>query len=116
MTISLNDYQQAARETAVYRKKKNMGPTLFLLYAGLGLAGESGEVAENLKKMIRDDSGELTPERRESIIKELGDALWYLAMTAEEVGVDLELVAAVNLEKLVDRKERGTLHGDGDDR
>ena len=66
--------------------------------------------------MIRDDGGEVTPQRREAMAKELGDVLWYVAQLASELGLELEQVAQENLEKLLSRQRRGVLSGSGDDR
>lgn len=88
---------------------------LGLAYCGLGL-GESGEVQGNIKKLIRDDNGVLTPERTEKIIDELGDVLWYIANVAEIMGIPLHQIATRNIEKLQSRVNRGTLHGSGDNR
>jgi NTP pyrophosphatase (non-canonical NTP hydrolase) len=109
--MELSEYQQQALTTAVYPRRKNNFP-----YAALGLNGEAGEVAEHAKKMIRDDEGQLTDERREKIRKELGDVLWYIAAAADEAGLDLDDIAQVNLDKLFSRKERGVIHGAGDER
>jgi NTP pyrophosphatase (non-canonical NTP hydrolase) len=107
----LSDYQAASRRTAVYP-----GAGDNLLYPTLGLCGESGEVAEKVKKMVRDDGGVLTDERRAALAKELGDVLWYVAQVASEAGLDLDAVAEGNLVKLRARQEQGVLHGSGDDR
>ncbi len=104
-------YQEKAMKTAVYPK---VGENL--VYPVVGLANEAGEVAGQLKKLMRDDGGKLTPERTERILAELGDVLWYTAAVAAELGVSLGWVAARNLEKLADRQERGKLQGDGDKR
>jgi NTP pyrophosphatase (non-canonical NTP hydrolase) len=85
-------------------------------YYAVAVAGEAGEILEHVKKNLRDDGGELTEERREKIIKEMGDVLWYLAVCADRLDVGLDEVAQINLDKLAARKENGTLHGDGDDR
>jgi NTP pyrophosphatase (non-canonical NTP hydrolase) len=82
----------------------------------LGLIGESGEVAEKFKKIIRDKSGILTDEDRQEIVKELGDILWYVNSVATLMGSNLEEVASKNLEKVLSRKERGQTHGSGDNR
>lgn len=111
--LTLSAYQEAAVSTAFY-KHKNAG--LKLIYPVLGLCGESGEVAEKVKKLFRDGNGEVTPEVRAALIKELGDVLWYLAATADDIGVDLDEVAQTNLEKLASRRARGTLSGSGDNR
>ena len=111
--MDLNEYQQTARKTAIYPAK---GELLGLLYCVLKLNGEAGEVAEKLGKCLRDEAGKISLERREALILELGDVLWYVANLAEELQMDLEVVAQRNLAKLADRKSRGTLQGSGDAR
>lgn len=110
-TMDFSDFQARARETAVYPQAGDN-----LLYPTLGLCGEAGEVAEKVKKMIRDDDGALSDERRAALSKELGDVLWYVAQLATEAGLDLDVVAAANLDKLASRLRRGVLQGSGDDR
>lgn len=109
--MQLSDYQRRSRATAVYP-----GAGANLVYPTLGLSGEAGEVAEKVKKTIRDDGGVLSDERREALAAELGDVLWYVAQVATEAGLDLEDVAQANLDKLASRAERGVLSGSGDDR
>lgn len=82
----------------------------------LGLVGESGEIAEKFKKIIRDKKGKLTDEDKTEIIKELGDVLWYITTIAHLLDSDLETVAKRNNEKLLSRKARGTISGSGDNR
>jgi len=110
--MELNEYQILTQETAIYPGK---GTVMGLVYAGLGL-GEAGEVQGKIKKVLRDDGGEITAEKREAIAKELGDMLWYVGATATEIGVSLDDIAQGNLDKLASRKERGTLQGSGDER
>ena len=109
--MDLNVYQSAALETAVY---PNQGANF--AYPALGLAGEAGEVADKLKKVIRDNDGVLTDQVRDAVAKELGDTLWYLAVLAHEMDYDLNEVAQINIDKLNSRKERGVLSGSGDNR
>ena len=109
--MTFADSQQRSRATAVYP-----GAGDNLLYPTLGLCGEAGEVAEKVKKMVRDDAGVLTPQRREALAKELGDVLWYVAQVATEAQLDLSDIAGANLEKLLSRQERGVLQGSGDER
>ena len=109
--MDLSEYQARAQVTAVY---PHAGENL--LYPTLGLCGEAGEVAEKIKKMIRDDDGVLTDERRSALSKELGDVLWYLAQIATEADLELDAIAAANLEKLSSRRRRNVLQGSGDDR
>lgn len=108
--MELSEYQERSRSTASYPRDAA------LAYPALGLAGEAGEVAEQVKKAIRDDGWEITPARRAALTKELGDVLWYVAALASELGLELEEIAEVNLAKLQSRKLRGVLSGSGDDR
>lgn len=113
--MDFGDYQYEARKTAIY--PQGFYPDGYrMLYPALGLAGECGEVAENVKKMVRDDGGILTPERKSKLMKEMGDVLWYLANLAEDCGFELGTVAEVNIHKLRERKRQNTLQGSGDDR
>lgn len=82
----------------------------------LGLVGESGEVAEKLKKIIRDKEGVLSRQDRQEFVKELGDILWYVNAVACLLGSNIEEVAEKNLEKVLSRKARGVQHGSGDNR
>lgn len=109
--MELNTYQEKARSTAIY---PNLGNNI--LYPTLGLCGESGEVAEKVKKIVRDNNGVATEERKEEIALELGDILWYVSQLAAELGISLEQVAEANLEKLFSRANRGVLQGSGDRR
>lgn len=116
-TINMLDmYQQISTKSAIYPGK---GTPLGLVYVALKGAGEAGEFAEHVGKAMRDDDlmdGELTLERKELLIKEAGDELWYLAAKCNELGILLSDVALANLEKLLDRTERNTLQGSGDTR
>jgi NTP pyrophosphatase (non-canonical NTP hydrolase) len=109
--MDFSEYQSLSRRTATYPRAGED-----LTYPALGLCGEAGEVAEKVKKALRDDGGVLTDERREALSRELGDVLWYLSQVATEAGLDLEEIAAENLDKLFSRQERGVLRGSGDDR
>ncbi len=108
--MNFDDYQAAARSVAVY---PNIGNNL--VYPVLGLNGEAGEVAEKLKKAIRDRNGDIEPVR-DDLIKELGDVLWYVASCCSELGVPMGEVANRNIEKLVDRANRNRISGSGDNR
>jgi NTP pyrophosphatase (non-canonical NTP hydrolase) len=108
--VELSEYQRLSRSTAEYPRGEA------LTYPALGLAGEAGEFADHAKKVIRDDGGEVTPQRREAMAKELGDVLWYVAQLASELGLELEQVARDNLDKLLSRQRRGVLSGSGDER
>jgi NTP pyrophosphatase (non-canonical NTP hydrolase) len=110
-TMDFNSYQEKARETAIY---PNMGNEF--TYPALGLVGEAGEIANKLKKVIRDNGGVLTDAVRQAVRDEIGDCLWYIAQLATEMGADLGDIAQGNIDKLQSRKERGTLTGSGDNR
>jgi NTP pyrophosphatase (non-canonical NTP hydrolase) len=107
----LSDYQTLSRRTATYP-----GAGENIVYPTLGLAGEAGEVAEKVKKLLRDDGGVMSDERRAALAGELGDVLWYVAQVATEAGLELEEIAHANLDKLLSRQERGVLSGSGDQR
>lgn len=132
--FTLDDYQVTAVRSAIY---PGSGTPLGLIYCTLKLNGEAGELAEHVGKSMRDDDltvpfeeaatedqprqhyfgyTELTPKRRDLIIKELGDCLWYLAALSNELGLSLGDVALMNLRKLADRTERNALRGAGDER
>ena len=107
----ISEYQELSRRTATYP-----GAGDNIVYPTLGLAGEAGEVAEKVKKLLRDDDGVMSRERREALAGELGDVLWYVAQVATEAGLDLEDIAQANLDKLLSRQRRGVLSGSGDSR
>lgn len=110
--LNFDEYQDRSGATAIY---PGQGELLGLAYVGLGL-GEAGEVQGKIKKIIRDSNGVITDEARKAIGKELGDQLWYIARTCTELKLKLGDVAEANLSKLEDRKERGVLTGNGDER
>lgn len=105
-------YQAGAMKTAVYPDRGQGNFT----YPALGLAGETGEICEKLKKAIRDDGGRVSAERLALLSKELGDVLWYVAALCTELGLEMDHVAAENLAKLAARQSANKLHGDGDHR
>jgi len=109
--MDFNEYQKLAKKTAVY-PVVGQG----IVYPALGLAGESGEIMNKIKKIFRDDSGVLTDSRKKEISKELGDILWYVAQVSTELGISLDEVAVANIEMLKSRQERNVLKGDGDNR
>lgn len=111
MTLTFSEYQQRTADTARY---PNVGHNP--VYPTLGLAGEAGEVAEKVKKVLRDNGGQFDAEAVAAIQKELGDVLWYVARLAAELDLDLADIAAANLAKLASRQDRGVLHGSGDER
>jgi NTP pyrophosphatase (non-canonical NTP hydrolase) len=110
--MTFEEYQKEAQKTAKYPKIDGKG----YLYPVLGLAGESGEVLEKIKKVFRDKGGQISDQTKFEIIRELGDVLWYLAQISTELGVSFEDVAKENLNKLFSRLERDKISGDGDNR
>ena len=111
--LSLDRYQELSQARAVY---PDAGKGTNICYPTLGICGEAGEVAEKIKKVLRDKDGVLSEEDLLGVVKELGDVLWYVAALARELGVNLQRVAELNLAKLTLRHANGTLHGSGDDR
>lgn len=120
--MDFDEYQQRANATDLERESlgrvmqtHNLNTVGFLDKA-LGLAGESGEVVDKIKKILRDQAGNFTEENRREIEKELGDVLWYVANTALYLGMPLSEVAQMNLDKLASRAARELIHGEGDER
>ena len=109
--MDFDNYQIEARKTAIYPNKDNN-----YIYPTLGLVGESGEVAEKIKKILRDKNGTFDFESKLALKKELGDVLWYLSNLCDELNFSLSDVAINNLEKLNLRLSRGKISGSGDDR
>ena len=108
--MELNTYQKTALETAIYPLDKE------IIYPALGLCGEAGEVAEKIKKVLRDGGSFNDPETITAIAKELGDVLWYISAIASDLGLTLNKVAWMNLDKLQKRRKDNKLKGSGDDR
>lgn len=108
--VSFEEYQSESAKTAVFPEDKA------LTYLTLGLTGEAGEFADKVKKIIRDSEGEISPELRELLLKELGDVLWYLTQLCSYFNVSLSEVASMNLAKLFKRMANGTINGSGDER
>lgn len=108
--MKVNEYQAAALTTAVYPEDKR------IIYPALGMCGEAGEVANKVKKVIRDNAQDFTAEKKREIAKEIGDVLWCCAVLSHDLGFTLEEVAQMNIDKQQSRKERGKLGGSGDNR
>jgi len=89
--MNLREYQEKARSTAVYHTGEDYDVDISMIYPGLGLVGECGEVAEKVKKLYRDDNGKLTDKRKEAIRKELGDCCWYLSNLCSDTDCDLQM-------------------------
>ena len=109
--MQFDEYQRKSIEFAIYPA------THRILYPALGLAGEAGEVANKVKKFIRDGADKESFEvKKVEIASEIGDVLWYCAALAHDLGFNLSEIAAENYSKLSGRSQRGTIGGDGDDR
>jgi len=106
----LDMYQKVALTTAIYPREQA------IIYPTLGLTGEAGEVANKVKKIIRDGSNKNDDSMVSEIKSEIGDCLWYIAVLADDIGCKLSDIANTNLVKLANRKEKGTIHGSGDKR
>jgi NTP pyrophosphatase (non-canonical NTP hydrolase) len=111
--LTFDRYSARAHEIAFYETGHVMPD---VVYACLGMAGETGEALEKVKKLFRDHAGQWTPERRAAFVTELGDVLWYLNEAAIQAGSSLPEVARANLDKINGRLARGTLAGSGDNR
>lgn len=109
--MNFEEYQKLAKKTAIY---PNSGSNF--VYPTLGLAGEAGEVAEKIKKVLRDNNSVISEDKKQEIAKELGDVLWYVSQIATELGLPLEKIVELNIEKLKSRQERNNLSGSGDNR
>lgn len=110
--LTINDYQKTAHETADYPGMVNGD----YRYPVMGLSEEAGEVSGKFAKAVRDANGIIDGERREAIKKELGDVCWFVAEISTLLGFTLSEVMQGNLDKLASRRERGVIHGEGDDR
>lgn len=109
--MHLSDYQRDSRQTAAYPAIGHA-----VIYPTLGLTNEAGEVAGKIKKIFRDKNGIFGDADREALAAELGDVLWYLAQVATELDLSLDEIAQHNIDKLLSRKQRGVIQGDGDTR
>lgn len=115
MGICFNSYQEQTYALAEY---PDLGKNI--IYPALGLAGESGEAVDKIKKIWRNlgisDGKQYTVEQTDALVKELGDVLWYIAAIGKELGVTLEVIAEQNIAKLQDRRARNVIKGEGDNR
>lgn len=114
--MRLDEYSQAAISTLLseHGLSEDMTPTL--LSQVFGLVGESGEVAEKFKKLIRDKQGVISEPDKQEVLKELGEVLWYINSISNQLGSSLEEVAQINLDKVLSRKQRNQTGGSGDNR
>ncbi|RYZ15696.1 MAG: hypothetical protein EOO70_06220 [Myxococcaceae bacterium] len=109
LPYTFDEYSEGASDTAVYNGR---GTVDGLIYATLGLAGEAGEIANQVKKINRDDQGVLTEERRRKLIDEASDVMWYIAAVADELRIPLAHLAEFNIDKLKERKAKNTMSAD----
>ena len=108
--MTFDEYQVESNKNAQYPKESA------LYYWGWGLTGEAGEVAEKLKKVLRNDGGVISEEKKLEIKKEIGDVLWYAAQLSTILEISFDEVAQGNIDKLSDRLARGVVKSDGDNR
>jgi NTP pyrophosphatase (non-canonical NTP hydrolase) len=111
--MDLDEYQKRAAETD---KTSNDDPMFSRMYLSMGLAGETGEVIEKMKKIVRNEGGVVSDEKKEELKREMGDVLWYLSQLARSLGISFNDVAEANLKKLADRAVRDVLKSEGDSR
>lgn len=114
--MTFDEYQKQAITTDLFDGKMQSVTDHGFLEKAFGLIGEAGEAAEKLKKIIRDKDGKFTGDDRTELTKELGDVLWYISSLAYYMGVSLDDLAQMNLEKVLSRKVRGQTKGSGDNR
>ena len=124
--VKLREYAEMVSGAAIYREgvdalvdsasKEDLAKMLRIFYATTGLAGEAGEVANKVKKILRDNRGVVDDEVRQRILGELGGVAWYLNAAAEEFDFRIEDVLNYNYDQITDRQARNVIHGDGDDR
>ena len=113
--MDFREYQIKTRRTDLgFGIEGNLSPKW--IYYALGVSGEAGEMTEKIKKLFRDKGGVVDNEFKKHLIKEIGDILWYQARLLDSFNINFNDVAKHNIDKLLDRLERGKLHGSGDER
>jgi NTP pyrophosphatase (non-canonical NTP hydrolase) len=110
--MTLDEYQKRALQTAVFNDDEFKDTAHWVF----GITGEAGEIAEKMKKIIRDKDGIINKADKQELVKEVGDVLWYLAVFAKQLNVSFEEIGRVNLDKLQSRKDRDVIKGSGDNR
>ena len=111
--MEFDEYQKLATRTATFDGKQK---EYQLMYLTLGVTGEAGEIAEKVKKLVRNDDGAISDEKRDELKSEIGDVLWYLSQLSRVLGLDFSIVAQANIDKLADRAARGVIKSTGDNR
>lgn len=114
--MTFEEYQKNAIKTDITSSETQELLSISFMDKVLGLAGESGELLDKFKKILRDKQGKISEDDKQELVKELGDVLWYIALISKYLGVPLEEVARKNNQKLLSRLERGSLQGSGDNR
>lgn len=109
--MTFKEYSEFAVVSAIYNPDK-----YGIIYPAIGLGNEAGEVLGKVKKVLRDNEGVFTEEWKNKIADEMGDCLWYLASLAQDLGMNLDDIALMNIAKLRDRRERNVIGGSGDNR
>jgi NTP pyrophosphatase (non-canonical NTP hydrolase) len=107
--MEFKEYEEVAMSTKVGWNNNE------ILYPLIGMCGETGEVADKIKKVIRDKNGDFSEDKIE-ILKEIGDTLWYMTALCNDLGYSLEDAANINLYKIIKRRTENTIHGEGDNR
>lgn len=116
--MNIEDYQVNTKVTAIYpgvNQAKN-GNLDGVMYTVLGLNGEAGEVAEVVKKLIRDKGSVIDDDFIAKMRGELGDVFYYLVRLCSELDLDARDIMQENIDKLFSRKSRGVLTGSGSNR
>ena len=108
--MEVKEYQDKALSSAIYKKEHS------IIYPTLGISGESGEIAEKIKKVLRDKDSVFSDETKLEIAKEIGDVLWYCNALSRDLGFTLEQVMQMNIDKLESRVQRNLISGNGDNR
>ncbi len=124
--FDLKKYVSMTQGAAIYRDEvddlvaeaspEDLAKILKIFYATTGLAGEAGEVANKVKKILRDCRGVVSDETRTKLLGELGGVMWYLVALTEELDLKIEDVLEYNYEQIRSRQERNVIGGDGDNR
>ena len=108
--MEVKEYQDKALSTAIYKGQYS------IIYPTLGISGESGEIAEKIKKVLRDKDSVFSDETKLEIAKEICDVLWYCNALSRDLGFTLEQVMQMNIDKLESRVQRNLISGNGDNR
>lgn len=109
--MNVDNHAKVMHEEFAFYPEKGERTNTEIAYLTLGLTGEAGEVAEKIKKAIRD--GQFDSEQ---VAKELGDVYWYLGQLCIFLGKKPSEVIQMNYDKLASRKQRDVLGGSGDER